>query len=772
MRGTILRTALLAALLACVALTLTALAGAARHAKSGAARPGSATHPSLSGTSARAHRGLVSHGPSGTVYDQYDNDTGIASSSQNFEADFDAYDDNLADDFTLGSDASVGQVDAAGTYAGFPGPVNSFHVTVYGDSSGSPGTTIQDWPAASYTVVGGSDFRITLDPAVDLSAGVTYWISVQANMDFGTGGQWYWEDRSVQNGTGAMWENPGGGFGVGCTTWTPKLTCIPTGGGPDQVYSLSSGGGGGGGDHYAITNEGGGHSIVAGTDDLGSSCDDCDVPVSFPFPVTIYGQQYTSGMVSSNGNIQFTTDTQPDFTNSCLPAPDHGAAFFGFWDDGYTMNAGYGIFTTTTGSEPNRTFYIEYRGQYFPGVGSLNYEYVFNEGSDILHVIYGTMDQGTDSATLGIQDVGQSIYDQYLCNGGGGSIAPGDELTYTPGGPPPPPGWTTVSSMPSDEYGGGSASDGTYTYVFGGYSFNSGTVNTTYRYDPGSDTWTTLAPIPLGGIMQSAVYDPANNKIYVFGGEDADTAVNSNATYIYDIATDSWSTGANMPDVRSFMASGYDSGTGHIFLASGYNTGDVTSAQPDVWEYDPGADTFTSKAPIPHPLGGAGSGIINGKLYVEGGRDANNVVVNDNQIYDIASNSWSTGTTTAANNVPGSAVANGMLWTFGGGNPFIPPTGPLGNTATQALRPLTTGATRGYDPVTDSWTDGPNLNEADSFVSGSSIDTLLVAAGGYNGSFTSAVTETWDVTGQPPPPPPPTPNPTPPPPPPPPPPGY
>src|ERR1051326_4167538 len=143
MRGSILRTALLAALLACVALALTAFAGAARHAKSGAARSGSAVHPSLSGTSARAHRGLVSHGPSGTVYNQYDNDSGAASSSQNFEADFDAYDDNLADDFTLGSDASVGQVDAAGTYWNGGGPVNTFHVTVYADSSGSPGAAIR-----------------------------------------------------------------------------------------------------------------------------------------------------------------------------------------------------------------------------------------------------------------------------------------------------------------------------------------------------------------------------------------------------------------------------------------------------------------------------------------------------------------------------------------------------------------------------------------------------------------------------------------------------
>src|SRR5947207_10749734 len=203
MRGKILRTALLAALLAGVALTLTALAGAARHAKSGAARPGVAAHPTLNASSSRAHRGRVVHGPSGTLYDQYNNDSGVASSSQNFEAAFDAFDDNLADDFTLGSDGSIGQVDAAGTYFNGGGPVITFHVTFYQDSGGAPGSVIEDRDGSSYSLVGGSDFRIALSPAVDLSAG-TYWVSLQAKLDFGRGGQWGWDDRTVQSGTVAM----------------------------------------------------------------------------------------------------------------------------------------------------------------------------------------------------------------------------------------------------------------------------------------------------------------------------------------------------------------------------------------------------------------------------------------------------------------------------------------------------------------------------------------------------------------------------------------
>jgi hypothetical protein len=294
----------------------------------------------------------VVHGPSGTLYDQYNNDSGVASSSQNFEASFDAFDDNLADDFVVPSSASwsVGQVDAAGTYFNGGGPANSFNVTVYQDSSGSPGSVVADRPDSSYTVVGGNDFRITLSPAVDLTEG-TYWISVQVNMDFSVGGQWGWDDRTVQDNSGAMWENPNDGFGVGCITWTPKLTCISTAGGPDQVFSLSTGGGGGGGSHYTITHDTG-QAIVPGTDDVGNHCDDCTTAVALPFPVMIYGQPYSSVNAESNGTLQFTTDVA-QFTNDCLPSATHGAMFAPYWDDMRTdVAAGAGIYSTVTGTAP------------------------------------------------------------------------------------------------------------------------------------------------------------------------------------------------------------------------------------------------------------------------------------------------------------------------------------------------------------------------------------------------------------------------------------
>ena len=56
------------------------------------------------------------------------------------------------------------------------------------------------------------------------------------------------------------------------------------------------------------------------------------------------------------------------------------------------------------------------------------------------------------------------------------------------------------------------------------------------------------------------MYAPNVNKLFVFGGDDPDSGTVVNTTRIYDIATDTWTSGAPLPDVRAFMGSGYFNG--------------------------------------------------------------------------------------------------------------------------------------------------------------------------------------------------------------------
>jgi hypothetical protein len=324
-----------------------------------------------------------------------------------------------------------------------------------------------------------------------------------------------------------------------------------------------------------------------------------------------------------------------------------------------------------------------------------------------------------------------------------------------------PAPWQEVAPMTTDLYGDACASDGTFVYCGGGYSFSSGNTLAVFnRYDPVANSWMSLPDMPQSAIMAVAVYYPPTNKIYVFGGEDAVSGTNYNITRIYDIAGNTWSTGANMPDVRSFSAGGYVPATGKIYILSGYNTGTVGSAQPNTWEYDPVADSWTDltgTVPYPHPAGGFAFGVINNKLYTAGGRDAANLIINDTWEFDPTVPAYTQKTDEPGfyqNNVPGSGVALDALWVFGGGNPFA-----IGAGANQAASraafpfkpvkgarnpkiPATDNQTRFYDPSTDTWGAFSSMNEFRSFPGGTGIGNTLVATGGYNGSTTLSSVET------------------------------
>src|SRR5207248_1515872 len=126
-------------------------------------------------------------------------------------------------------------------------------------------------------------------------------------------------------------------------------------------------------------------SIVPGTTDIGNHGDDTVTTIALPFPFTLYDQTFTSVNLSSNGNAQFTT-TDTAFTNVCLPWTGHDYTIFPYWDDLYTVNSGFGIYTSISGTAPNRIFNIEWRAQYFPGSGSGNFELRLDEGQTRLHV--------------------------------------------------------------------------------------------------------------------------------------------------------------------------------------------------------------------------------------------------------------------------------------------------------------------------------------------------------------------------------------------------
>ena len=61
---------------------------------------------------------------------------------------------------------------------------------------------------------------------------------MQARQDFNPNGQWFWHNRTVQTNAGAVWQNPGDGYGTGCITWNRKNACMPDQVWPDQVFQI------------------------------------------------------------------------------------------------------------------------------------------------------------------------------------------------------------------------------------------------------------------------------------------------------------------------------------------------------------------------------------------------------------------------------------------------------------------------------------------------------------------------------------------------------
>jgi hypothetical protein len=195
-------------------------------------------------------------------------------------------------------------------------------------------------------------------------------------------------------------------------------------------------------DHYNIAQIGG--SIVPGTTDTGNHCDDCVTTIALPFSYTLYDQTYNSITLSSNGNAQLTT-LDAAYSNICLPWATHNYTILPYWDDLYTLNAGFGIFTSVSGTAPNRIFNIEWRAQYYPGTGTASFELRLYEGQTRFDVIYGTVTSGNTSATAGVQK-NDTTFDQYFCNGSGSTATGGQSYTLQVCTPSPTPTATATAT--------------------------------------------------------------------------------------------------------------------------------------------------------------------------------------------------------------------------------------------------------------------------------------------------------------------------------------
>ena len=326
----------------------------------------------------------------------------------------------------------------------------------------------------------------------------------------------------------------------------------------------------------------------------------------------------------------------------------------------------------------------------------------------------------------------------FCCGGGGHTPTPTATATATatpsctPGGTPGP--WTLAAPYPLIIESPAVTSAGTFGYSAGGFA--GAPTNAFYRYDLATNVWTPLANMLTGAYDAGIAYAANTNKIYVFGGLDPNFFVLA-TTQIYDIATNSWTMGAPMPDAagRYFPSAVYYSGNGKIYVMGGFD-GATFSEQSQTWEYDPVANTWnTSRAPIPVAMGGAGYSIVGQFAYLAGHWN-NGAGSTDHYRYDIVANSWSpVASVPVAIYRPAAAGVGTQEFLVGGGDPDISAKATQQQRVAASMRAPTTSYTSTYiyDTIGNSWTTGPNTNVAHSFTGGTAIANTLLVVGGFDG---------------------------------------
>ena len=375
--------------------------------------------------------------PQSVLYDQYNNLATFRTFSATF-ADRPDLNADLADDFVVpaGQTWNVQSISADGAYLNFPGPANSWNVFIYADNAGLPGMQVYSILNTAVTV-NRTTFTVNLTPAAVLASG-TYWIEIQANMTLSSQ-QWGWTDRAVQSNQGATWRNPGGGWGF-CPIWTRKTTCFaPPTSGPDQVFRLNGNAMGACPDY----------TFTLGTATFVDGVNRVENPITLPFPVQLYDQIFTTAE-AVNGALFFGTINFSDDV-TCSPFGIAGTTYTmaPYWDaqDLFcTIPFGFcGLFTKTTGTAPNRVFYIEYRTVYFLSETTLDYEIaLYENGNPPFQYIYSDINTFFGSRcqlVVGVKKT-DTTFTQYGCDPGGGDNPPvssGQALTATCGQASPTP---------------------------------------------------------------------------------------------------------------------------------------------------------------------------------------------------------------------------------------------------------------------------------------------------------------------------------------------
>ncbi len=206
--------------------------------------------------------------------------------------------------------------------------------------------------------------------------------------------------------------------------------------------------------------------VTPGTRLNNAGGDDSFATLAIGFPISFYGQSYSTAYVSSNGFLAFgssagaTAHQNTSIPNTATP----NGIVAPFWDD-LNPSAGGAVYAGLTGAAPNRVLHVEWHNVphfTFGSSGTVTFELSLKENGDVrfqyLDTDFGNPSWNAGaSATAGLERADGVLGRQVSFNQP--LLTSGRAVSCTPGAPeppppPPPPAPTiTTTSLPAGQVG-------------------------------------------------------------------------------------------------------------------------------------------------------------------------------------------------------------------------------------------------------------------------------------------------------------------------------
>ncbi|KXH55862.1 hypothetical protein CSAL01_08224 [Colletotrichum salicis] len=237
--------------------------------------------------------------------------------------------------------------------------------------------------------------------------------------------------------------------------------------------------------------------------------------------------------------------------------------------------------------------------------------------------------------------------------------------------------WTFAAPLPIPMNHANAAAANGKVYILGGLSGGAAfrALPNCYEYDPATNAWTELPPMPNGTERGSSILGITGDRIIVAGGisllelgedglqETVDTVSS------YNFVTKEWQSLPSLPEGREHAGGGV---IGNNFYVVGGRFRSQTAVRDTVYVLDLKTLKWSERARMPTPRGGVSVAIVGQRIYTLGGEGnldpEADFVFNETEAYHARINSWEK---LQPMNTPRHGMAavayNGSVYTPGGG---------------------------------------------------------------------------------------------------------